>query len=175
MSNASPLNDKASCLVIPNQLCPHYLLTDGFLDLLPFVPSEFSYSDWFYHVPNLWIIFSQRSNFFGEFYLVNALSWTPEAIQSILKSEPSHCGFTKTLKGVLLTLKKDKTLRQLSNRSEWRLTCRHLQKTSHRQADDQFLPISEGQISDLCSTNLVKQTVSQDCLWKDLSRSGTLS
>jgi len=61
--------------------------------------------------------------------------------------------------------KKDKTLRQLSNWSERHLTCRHLQKTSHRQVDDQFLPISEGQISDLDSTDPVKQTVSQDCLW----------
>jgi len=161
--------------VIPNLLCPHYLWTDEFLNLLHFVPSEFSYSDWFYHVPNLWIIFSQSSNFFGEFYLVNALSWTPEAIQSILKSEPTHCGFTKTLKGVLLTLKKDKTLRQLSNWSERRLTCRHLQKTSHRQADDQFLPISEGQITDLDSTDPVKQTVSQDYLWRDQGRPKMLS
>ena len=64
----------------------------------------------------------------------------------------------------MLTLKKDKTLRQLSNRSKRRLTCRHLQMTSHRQADDQFLPISEGQIDDLDSTDPVKQIVSQDCL-----------
>ena len=64
----------------------------------------------------------------------------------------------------LLTLKKDKTLIQLSNRSERRLTCRHLQKTSHRQADDQYLPIFEGQINDLNSTDPVKQTVSQDYL-----------
>ena len=63
----------------------------------------------------------------------------------------------------LLTLKKD-ALRQLSNRSERRLTCRHLQKTSHRQADGQLLPISEEQISDLDSTNPVKQTVSEGCL-----------
>jgi len=65
---------------------------------------------------------------------------------------------------LIADIQKRQTLRQLSNRSERRLTCRHLQKTSYRQADDQFLPISEGQISDLDSTDPVKQTVSQDCL-----------
>ena len=59
---------------------------------------------------------------------------------------------------------KRQNLRQLFNQSERCLTCRHLQKTSRRQADDQFLPIPEGQISDVDSTDLVKQTVSQDCL-----------
>jgi len=54
------------------------------------------------------------------------------------------------------------------------LTCWHLQKTSDRQADDQFLPIPEGQISDLDSTDPVKQTVSPDCLWRDLSGSKML-
>ena len=156
MSSLPSLNSEPSFLAILKLLCPHYLWIDGFLDLLPFVPSEFLYSDWFYHVPNLWIIFSQSSNFFGEFYLVNALSWTPEAIQNISKYKPSHCGFMKTLKGVLLTLKKDKTLRQLFNWSERYLTCRYLQKISRRRAGDQFLPIPEGQISDLDSTDPVK-------------------
>jgi len=73
MSSLSPLNNKPSFLAILNLLCPHYLWTYGFLDLLPFIPSEFSYSDWFYHVPNLWIIFSHSFNLFRKFYLVNAL------------------------------------------------------------------------------------------------------
>jgi len=60
---------------------------------------------------------------------------------------------------------KRQTLRQLFNRSKRRLTCRYLQKTSHRQADDQFLPIFEGQIRELDSIDPVKQTISQDYIW----------
>jgi len=37
-------------------------------------------------------------------------------------------------------------------------------KTSRRQADNQFLPTPEGQISDLDSNDPVKQTISLDCL-----------
>ena len=49
-----------------------------------------------------------------------------KAVQSISKSEPFHCRFTKTLKGVLLTIEKDKTPTFIFNRSERRLTYRHL-------------------------------------------------
>jgi len=45
------------------------------------------------------------------------------------------------------------------NRSERCLTCRYLQKTSHRQAED--LSIPDGQDGDLDSTDPVKQIVSQ--------------
>ena len=145
MSSLSSLNSEPSFLAILNLLCPHYLWTDRFLDLLPFVPSECS------------------------------PFWTPKAIQSISKFELSHCGFTKTLKGVLLTLKKRQNLGQLFNRSERCLTCRHLQKIRHRQADVQFLPIPEGQIRDLDSTDPMKQAVSQGCLRRDLSRPKMLS
>ena len=61
----------------------------------------------------------------------------------------------------MLTLKKIKTLRQYFNRSEQCLTYRYLQKISHKQADDQFMPIPKRQGSDLDPTDLVKQTVGQ--------------
>ena len=76
----------------------------------------------------------------------------------------------ENFEGGLVDTQKRQNLEQLFNRSERCLTCRHLQKTSRRQADDQFLAIPEGQIGDLDSTDPVKQTVSQDCLWRDLSR-----
>jgi len=51
---------------------------------------------------------------------------------------------------------KRQTLRQLFNWFERCQTCRHLQKTSSRQASDQFLPIPKGQSSDLDPTDPVK-------------------
>ena len=91
-------------------------------------------------------------------------------IQSISESVPIYSRFMKTLKGVLLKLWKDKTLILLFNQSERCLTCRHLKKTNRGQADDQFLPISKGQSSDLDSTDPVKQTVRQGCLWRGQRR-----
>jgi len=46
------------------------------------------------------------------------------------------------------TLKRQ-TLKQLFNQSKRYLICRHLQKTSRRQDDDQFLSIPDGQSSNL--------------------------
>jgi len=43
-------------------------------------------------------------------------------VQSILGSEPFHCRFTKSLKGVLLTLEKDGTPAFIFSRSKQRLT-----------------------------------------------------
>ena len=68
---------------------------------------------------------------------------------------------TRDLCTVSVDTVKRQTLRQLFNRSEQCLTCQHLQKTSRRQADDQFLPIPEGQSSNLNLTDPVKQTVGQ--------------
>jgi len=82
--------------------------------------------------------------------------------------------FTEFTLYIVDTLK-GQTLRQLFNRSERCLTCRHLQKISPKQANNQFLPIPEGQISDLDFTDPVKQTVSQGCLQRDLSRPKMLS
>jgi len=81
-------------------------------------------------------------------------------VQNISKSVPLHYGFTKTLKGFVDTPKRQ-TPKLLFNRSERCLTCRHFQKTSRRQADDQFRPVSEGQSSYLDSTDQVKHTVGQ--------------
>jgi len=41
-----------------------------------------------------------------------------KAVQSISKSEPFYCRFAKTLKGVLLTLEKDRTPAFIISRSE---------------------------------------------------------
>ena len=85
-----------------------------------------------------------------------------KAVQSISKSEPFHCRFTKTLKGVLLTLEKDRTPAFIFNQSERRLTYRHLQKISRRQGDDQKWG------SNMDITNPVKQIVNQSYLWRDI-------
>ena len=69
----------------------------------------------------------------------------------------------------LLTLKKDRTPTFIFNRSERRLTYRHLQKISRRQADDQR------QCSNMDITDPVKQIVSQSYPRRDLSRPKTLS
>ena len=50
---------------------------------------------------------------------------------------------------VMLTLKKDKILTAPNDV----YTCWHLQKTSDRQVDDQFSPISKGQGNNLDSTD----------------------
>ena len=62
------------------------------------------------------------------------------------------------------TLKRQ-TSRQHFNRSERCLTCRYLQKTSRIQADDQFLPVPEGQSSDLNPTDPVKQMLKLTVWW----------
>ena len=56
--------------------------------------------------------------------------YTPsiKAVQRILKSKPFHYKFTKTLKGVFLTLEKDRTPAFIFNRSERHLTYRQLKK-----------------------------------------------
>jgi len=61
---------------------------------------------------------------------------------------------------VVETLKRQ-TTRQHFNQSEQCLSRRHLQKTSCRHADDQFMPTPHGQINDLDHTDPVKQTVGQ--------------
>ena len=84
-----------------------------------------------------------------------------KAVKSISKSELFHYRFTKTLKGVLLTLEKDRTLAFIFNRSERCLTYRHIQKINRRQADDQRWG------SNMDITNPVKQIVRQSYLWRD--------
>ena len=140
MSSLSPLNSEPSFLAILNLLCPHYLWTDGFLDLLSFNPSELSYSNWFYHVSNLWIIFSHISNFFREFYLVNARPFEHPKQFKVFRNPNHPIGIYENFEGGFVDTQKWQNLRQFFNRSEWCLTCRHLQKTSRRQADDQFYP-----------------------------------
>ena len=68
--------------------------------------------------------------------LPHSFSLTEPCFGNIAEYNALLIGFQLAQQMGVLTLKKDKTLRQLSNRSERRLTCRHLQKTSHRQADD---------------------------------------
>jgi len=148
MSSLPPMNIEPYFLAIPNLLCPHYLWTDGFLDLLPFVPSEFSYSDWFYHVPDLWIIFSQSSNFFGEFYLVNALSFEHpkqfkvfqnlnHPIADLLKLWRGSCWHSKKTKSrttfqPVWTMSNLSTFTKDKSQTSWRPVSAHPRGTNQR-------------------------------------------
>ena len=57
----------------------------------------------------------------------------------------------ENFEGDFVDTQKRQNLKQLVNRSKCCLIYRDLQKISHRQADDQFLTIPEGQISILDS------------------------
>ena len=82
-----------------------------------------------------------------------------QQISAVMCAKLRYSTFVELCATVCVDTLKRQTPRHYFNLSEQCLTCQHLQMTSRRQADDQFLLIPEGQSSDLDPTDPVKQTV----------------